>query len=414
MSFIPFVLGQHAEGAANLWFRRDRAVLQPHYRLADLAKLDGQLEGQLDGLRVAGQAGWAAAEHELRWREPGEVFSAAVLAFESGDEARIERVLVLGAASCELSRALVSALGWLPLDRAAVYIDRFLAAGSPSLRRVGIAAAAVCRHDPAEALAAAVEDSDAPLRARALLAVAELGRVDLQPATRAHLGEDSADCRFAAAWSTALLAGDAAAVSALQRIVEAGMHDAAAALQLGLRRLDPAEAKAWLLNLGPDHPASARRTAVGAGALGIADFAPWLIERMKTPLPARAAGEAFAMITGIDIADQNLDRPRPDDFQSGPTEDPADENVDMDPDENLPWPDPGKIAAWWHEHRAEFMPGTRYLCGRPISEDWLEHVLRHGYQRQRAAAALELAIRRPGTPLFEVRAPGFRQQELLG
>ena len=38
---------------------------------------------------------------------------------------------------------------------------------------------------------------------------------------------------------------------------------------------------------------------------------------------------------------------------------------------------------------------------------------RIGRQRQRAAAALELAIRQPSQPLFEVRAPGFRQQTIL-
>jgi len=46
--------------------------------------------------------------------------------------------------------------------------------------------------------------------------------------------------------------------------------------------------------------------------------------------------------------------------------------------------------------------------------EWLKTVLRDGRQRQRAAAALELAIRQPGTPLFNVKAPGFRQIELLG
>ena len=46
--------------------------------------------------------------------------------------------------------------------------------------------------------------------------------------------------------------------------------------------------------------------------------------------------------------------------------------------------------------------------------DWLKTVLRDGRQRQRAAAALELAIRQPGTPLFNVAAPGFRQQQILG
>ena len=50
----------------------------------------------------------------------------------------------------------------------------------------------------------------------------------------------------------------------------------------------------------------------------------------------------------------------------------------------------------------------------PITLEWLRRVLRDGRQRQRAAATLELAIRQPGTPLFNVKAPGFRQIELLG
>jgi hypothetical protein len=40
-----------------------------------------------------------------------------------------------------------------------------------------------------------------------------------------------------------------------------------------------------------------------------------------------------------------------------------------------------------------------------MSIDWLKTVLRGGYQRQRAGAVLELAIRQPGTPLFNVKAP---------
>ena len=44
-----------------------------------------------------------------------------------------------------------------------------------------------------------------------------------------------------------------------------------------------------------------------------------------------------------------------------------------------------------------------------MTPDSLRDVLKNGYQRQRAAAALELAIREPGKPLYEVRAPGFRQ-----
>ena len=78
------------------------------------------------------------------------------------------------------------------------------------------------------------------------------------------------------------------------------------------------------------------------------------------------------------------------------------------------WPDPVAVRKWWEGHQGGFSSGTRYLVGQPIGPESLGRVLREGYQRQRAAAALELAIMTPGKPLFEVRAPGFRQQRLLG
>jgi hypothetical protein len=71
------------------------------------------------------------------------------------------------------------------------------------------------------------------------------------------------------------------------------------------------------------------------------------------------------------------------------------------------------IQKWWTKNKSQFQNGTRYLLGKPMSIEWLQQVLRIGRQRQRAAAALELAIRQPGQPLFEVRAPGFRQQASL-
>ena len=152
---------------------------------------------------------------------------------------------------------------------------------------------------------------------------------------------------------------------------------------------------------------------VGAGALGDPAAVPWLLEQMTIPELARVAGEAFSMITGADLAYEDLDRKKPEDFEAGPSEDPADDDVAMDADERLPWPDVQRIEAWLAKRRGEFAPGVRHLLGKPVTEEWMERVLRVGKQRQRAAAALELAILRPGTPLFEVRAPGFRQQQLL-
>jgi len=140
---------------------------------------------------------------------------------------------------------------------------------------------------------------------------------------------------------------------------------------------------------------------------------PWIIEHMEVPELARVAGEAFTMITGVDIAYEDLEGEWPEGFEAGPTESPEDEDVELDPDEDLPWPDAQLIAEWWAKNKAAFRNGTRYLLGQPISPEHLQHVLRNGYQRQRAAAALELALLQPGQPLFEVRAPGFRQQQIL-
>ena len=65
----------------------------------------------------------------------------------------------------------------------------------------------------------------------------------------------------------------------------------------------------------------------------------------------------------------------------------------------------------WGKCRLDCFIGM--LLGAPISESQCRKVLREGFQRQRAAAALELALMRPDEALFEVRAPGWRQQRLL-
>jgi uncharacterized protein (TIGR02270 family) len=114
MSVIPVVLEQHAEEAAFLWLLRDSAVHEPHYSLYDLAHLDNRVEAHIDGLRIAGDEGWNILKQTLMWEDAGEVFAAAVLAFETGVEERIQAVLEAGSDDYELSRSLVSALGWLP------------------------------------------------------------------------------------------------------------------------------------------------------------------------------------------------------------------------------------------------------------------------------------------------------------
>lgn len=408
MRQISSVLDQYTEGARFLWQVRKGAVTAPHFSLADLDRLDRRVEAHIDGLRVAGDEGWQLALKEMAWKEPGEVFTAAILAFESNTPSKIAEVLRVATITPELACGVISALGWMDYDGAAPHIRKLCSSELRLHRRIGIAATSIHRKDPGQPLEEAISDPHPLLRARALRATGELGRKELVPLMQKELTAQDDRCRFWAAWSIALVTGYANAVQVLRSFVESPGPYRERALQLAFRRLDIKSAHAWHRQLA-NNPNSMRIAVVSAGVIGDPTLIPWLIEQMVVLPLARVAGEAFTMITGVDIAYQDLDGEKPEGFEPGPNENPRDDNVEMDPDEKLPWPDAKLIANWWDKHNSEFHNGIRYLVGQPDALEW-GHVLRTGRQRQRAAAALELA---KGGMLFEVRQPGYRQQKLL-
>jgi uncharacterized protein (TIGR02270 family) len=404
------VFEQHAFEAGLLWPLRDGAARDPVHDLASLAELDLRLEAHLDGLRLAGDAGWGFCEAALEDGEAGEAFTAAVLAVERGDLRGLARVLDVAGDTPELARGIVSALGWTPLEVVEHILPGLLDPRCPPpLQQLGIAGCAAHRQDPGAPLANATVSSDPRLRARALRAAGELGRADLLPELRRELGAPEAPVRFAAAWSAALLGERLAAQTLWELAAGDGAH-AERACDLAVRVTDPGSAQASLRAL-----ASPRAALSGAAALGDPALVPWILERMADPASARAAGAALAMITGVDLARAKLAGKAPEGFQAGPTDDPADANVAMDPDDGLAWPEPSAVRAFWSREGGRFKRGVRHLLGRPITPAWLEEVLRGGSQLARAAAAIELSLHQRGRRPFEVRAPGFRQQrELAG
>jgi uncharacterized protein (TIGR02270 family) len=406
---IQDIVAEHADEAPFLWSLRDLAVSAPNYALEDLAELDERVEAHLDGLRLAGPAGWELCVEQLANEEPGEVFVAAVLALESRSPTQIQPVLTVAEEVPETTRGFISALGWVTPQQLKGTGKTFLNGGSPFMRRLGIAACALHRVDPGPLLEKALSDEDPALKARALRAVGELGREDLQAEIRIQFRtEEDEACGFWAAWSSVLLGERNSALERLKVLATADSPFAARALQLVPRALDAGAAQAWLKGLvqGPKW----LRTVIGAvGARGDPHFLPWLIKQMGNQDVARGAGEAFSMITGLDLALENLEAEEPEE-----PENPEDEDIALDPDEDLPWPAPDLIEAWWSENKGRFQAGTRYLAGQPVTAAHCRQVLATGFQRQRNAAALELALLEPGKPLFETRAQGIRQQKLLG
>lgn len=407
------VVGQHAEDAAFLWQLRDRATRAPHFYLKDLSRLDERVEANIDGLRIAGPAGWGLAAKALEQKLPGEVFVAAVLAFESKIQERMDAVLNVIAEDAALIRPVVSALGWLRFEDVSSALEGLVRSQKPERREIGIAGYAVHRAGPGEALRQMLADANPGVQSRAFKAAGELGQTGLAlTIVRSMTAADSL-CRFYATWSVARLGvRDRDVLDVLRAFVVPKAPFAEAALQMAVRCMGLAEAQNWISGM-LTQPEQLRLGIVGLGAIGDPAHVSELIAFMQVEKVARVAGEAFSMITGVDLKYADLDTDAPESVEAGPNDDPSDPDVAMDADEDLPWPSPDRVRKWWEKHEHEFHPGVRYLRGKPIGPAGLLDALKNGYQRQRTAAALELALLQPATPMFEVRAPGRRQAEVL-
>ena len=405
------IAAEYVDECIDLWRRRLNATRAPNYSPEQFARLDERLEAHLDGLRVAGVDGWVAADAALLNEGPEDFFPATVLAIESGDE-RLDGVLDRARELPHVVPGVISAFGWVDPRQLAGRVKALLDAREPFRQMLGIAACAVHRRDPGIALTRAVESPAPGVRARALRAAGELGRIDLLLQVLAALADEKKEARFFAARSALLLGDRTTALDAmLAEAMKPGPRQLDA-LALSLRAMEPERAHEWLQQL-PSNPDGTRLRIIGAGMAGLVRDVPWLIDQMTMPLYARVAGEAFVFITGADVNLDQLEAMPPDGFEDGPTDDPADENVEVPEDIALPWLDVPRATAWWEKQRGRFDAPTRYLLGQPVSHDACLTVLRSGFQRQRRAAALERTLFEPGTPLFNTSAPAWRQWRWL-
>ena len=404
------VVEQHAEEAAFLWRLRRRASTEPHYALMDLAALDRRLEANLSGLRSAGDHGWRRCQIGLARHGPGEVFALSVLAFGSGDRRRMRDALHAACASPELQAGLVSALAWLEHEAVAPWLHAMLESAAPEHRAIAITASALHRQDPGPALSAAIDAEDAALRACALRAAGLLKLRRLAEPVHSHLTDADPAARFWAAWALTLL-GHADGATRLMAFADAPGPFAFKALHLGLRAWPAAQARAWIRALAL-HADTQRLTVLATGIFGDAASMPWLIQAMGDAQLCRLAGEAFTSITGVDLAYRDLvqtdSSPLGDDSEA-----PPDATLPPGHEANLQWPSPPLVSAWWSENAAHFCAGQRHIGGQPVSREAAILVLRNGRQRQRAAAALELACVDPQHGLIEVREVGDRQRARL-
>ena len=412
---VPVVLAQHVEDCVALRETRSVLVRSAHVTLVQLARLDERLRAHLDGLQVAGESGARLADEALAQPGVGAAFTVAVLALQSGDTQRLAHIIALARTLPEVRRGLISALGWVPAASLRQVAAGWFATPDKFLRRLGIAACTVHRVDPGPLLAGAIESVEPGLRAVAAGCAGELGRLDMREACAALLDDADPRVRMHAARSAVLL-GDRA--RALDTCAEIALSDGPLrvdALPLAVLATDRKQARALLERLAQKRdekqPASIRFVLYAVALAGDLHFIDWLISLMQDPLYARLAGEAFALITGADLALLDLEQKPPpgtEDQDAGKAD-----AVAFDDDDGMAWPDQERVRAWWQTNKTGFAAGARHFVGTAPDAAHCQHVLRESRQRRRWVAALHLALAAPGSGLFNAAAPAWRQRRLL-
>jgi len=410
---IPAVTERHCQEAAFLFRLRREYVKRADVGLEDLTDLDERLESHLDGIRVAQGRGWQACQRALADAGTGAVFVAATIALQSKAWNRIAPLLAIVEADECLWPGLIGAFGWASSGDLQGVVKSLLVSDVAFYRRVGLAACVAQRADPGRALESACADPDETLGRLSLRAAAELGRTDLLPVCLAQLEVTGPERAFWASWAAVLL-GDR--THALAQLARAALSSTLApnlrrrALHTSLRTMDIAEGHELLRDLA--NVTGQRRLMIeGIGVLGNALYVPWLIEQMADPEVARLAGEALGLMTGQDLVAAKLTQSAATARASQGAAQPKEE--DLDEYHSLPSPDPVKLAQWWQAEGFRWGAGVRRFVGEPPSSAHCRAILKKGRQRQRSAAAQYLCLSAPGTPLFDVRAPAWRQIRLL-
>ncbi len=392
--------------------RRLDLVRSPFGGLARLTRFDQRLATNIEALRLYGDMALAVSEAALEMPSAGSVFTLAVRALEKREHGRLEALIGLAQAVPDTAAGLRMALGWVDPSRLQGTVVTLLA-GDPFSRTLGTAACAMHRVDPGHTTARLLQDDSPLVRARAYRGAGELGLGDLRHRCAAASRSDKEpDVRFWAAWSAVLLGERGGALDSLTTHASQPKRHRQRAFQLALLAMSASSAHAQLQRLTTAGD-NLRWVIQGSGLAGDPAYVPWLIKQMGDLTMARIAGEAFSLICGVDLGAAALATPAPEGIETGPNDDPDDPNVDMDPDEGLPWPDADRISLWWAANGQRFQPGGRYFMGGPVTPGHCLTVLRSGNQRQRTQAAQHLCLMDPGVALFNTSAPAWRQQQLL-
>jgi hypothetical protein len=361
----PHVIEQHAEMLPFLWSQRTALADDAETAIGDLNRFDLRLQGNQDGLVLAGELAVPILEKTWSQLTPGVVFGRATLALARSDVVRFTGLLSFPGARSPL----VSALGFARPGAAAKVLS--LLAVREDLPSRQIAAHGHRALRLAAGLASLIGDPDPSVHGPAIEAAGLARSVD--PAALSALHRSARGGGFGPHWALWLVSRDPAHFEIMLETPDADP----ARVALAARLAPPALVSDWINVHQRRSPALAIELT---GALGLVERLGWLGEVLEDPRYNAQAAQVLRQITGA-----------PDLFSTG-----------------------SELRAWLEAKAARFVRQERYLAGAPITPGTIGGQLRNGKQGIRPHAAFEAAAwSRPGAPILNTRAPAFRQLALL-
>ncbi|MGX5846257.1 hypothetical protein ACWGTO_04185 [Mesorhizobium sp. PL10] len=338
---IAAIVDQHAEDAAFLWLRRRQEIDGPILDETDIGRIDQRLEANLEGLMAAGNAGWAAAQALFTdYAKPGELFVLGTLAMRWSDAKLVTSAIDASASLGEAGiSSLSGAIARTPRENLRPFVAQWLDTRDARLRCLGLSALWHHRVDPGPRLLDLASHSDASVRWRAVRLAGALRRRDLLPAVLAGLDGETAKERLAAAFAACLLGEARSAHPVIDKIVLTQPDQAKAAIELRLLTTPPKPSKTWLQS-HLEQPVSRVAATASIGLFGDRAVMPWLIEKMRDPELASAAGAALRDLFEVDFGDTDL-------FVA----DPAVLGKDFAHLEDSSLPAADRVEPWWDQGR---------------------------------------------------------------
>ncbi|MCU7817275.1 MAG: hypothetical protein KZQ81_19325 [Candidatus Thiodiazotropha sp. (ex Rostrolucina anterorostrata)] len=382
--------------APYAWFLRDGAEYNPNYRRQQLHQLDERLEAFLQCLIINENLGESVLNH-IRMHDWGAVFTVATVALVTGNkDAFLKAVEAINkkAQSHELSDALRR----VPFDTAKPFILDIAHHTNPWVQ-VAVVRAVGHHFDEINPdwLLPHLNSELPAVPVAALRVIGDKGLTGHAEHVKSLLDHEDDSVRFQAAFSGNLLGIEGAYETILPFCFTDNPYMRKA---LGLvHHLHDISAIKHAIPRIQDSQVSVRIKAYNIAMAGLVEWIPILLEWMKDPEYAPLAGEAFCFITGADLLTDDLIQRDPEVCESH--EAPLAQKRKQDPwtqayEEDLPWPDPEAVTAWWEVNQHRFQPETRYLAGKTLTEDNLCLISEEGTQPQRHQADLVLRLYHAG------------------